>query len=53
MLAEDQAPESVRVVTSDRRLVERVRHLGAEVTSSTSFRRRMDEVLASAPTEGA
>jgi predicted RNA-binding protein with PIN domain len=53
MLAEDQAPESVRVVTSDRRLVERVRHLGAEVTSSTSFRRRMDQALGGAPTAGA
>jgi predicted RNA-binding protein with PIN domain len=53
MLAEDQAPGSVRVVTSDRRLVERVRHLGAEVTSSTSFRRRMDQALGGAPTAGA
>jgi predicted RNA-binding protein with PIN domain len=52
MLAEDQVPGSVRVVTSDRRLVEQARQLGAEVTSSTSFRRRMEEALASAPTEG-
>jgi hypothetical protein len=52
MLAEDQAPDSFRVVTSDRRLVERVRPLGAEVPSSPSFRRRLDEALAGAPTEG-
>jgi predicted RNA-binding protein with PIN domain len=36
MLAEDRAPHSVGVVTSDRRLVERARQLGAGVTSSTS-----------------
>jgi predicted RNA-binding protein with PIN domain len=52
MVREDQAPDSFRVVTSDRRLVERVRELGAEVTSSGSFRRRVDEALAGAPTEG-
>jgi predicted RNA-binding protein with PIN domain len=45
MVAQDQAPESFRVVTSDRRLVERVQQLGAVVTSSTSFRRRLDEAL--------
>jgi predicted RNA-binding protein with PIN domain len=53
MLAEDQVPESVRMVTSDRRLVERARELGAGVMSSTSFRRRMDQTLASAPIEDA
>lgn len=53
MLADDPAPDAVRVVTSDRRLGERVRELGAAVTSATSFRRRLDEVLASAPGEGA
>jgi predicted RNA-binding protein with PIN domain len=52
MLAEEQDPESVRVVTSDRQLVERARQLGAEVTGSTSFRRRLDQTLAGAPTEG-
>jgi hypothetical protein len=52
MLAEDQAPDSVRVVTSDRRLVERARQLGAAVTGSMSFRRRMDQTLAVAPSEG-
>jgi predicted RNA-binding protein with PIN domain len=52
MLGEDPAPDSIRVVTSDRRLVERARQLGAEVTSSTSFRRRMDQTLAGEPIEG-
>jgi len=52
MLAEDPAPDSVKVVTSDRRLVEQARQLGAAVTSSGSFRRRMDEALAGAPFEG-
>jgi len=52
MLAEGRAPDSFRVVTSDRRLVERARQLGAGVTSSLSFRRRMEEALAGAPTEG-
>jgi predicted RNA-binding protein with PIN domain len=52
MLEENRAPDSFRVVTSDRRLGERVRHLGAGVTSSLSFRRRMDEAFAGAPSEG-
>lgn len=45
MTAADPAPNSIRVVTSDRRLHERVRELGAAVTSSTSFRRRLTETL--------
>jgi predicted RNA-binding protein with PIN domain len=45
MVAADPAPNSIRVVTSDRRLQERVRELGAAVTSSTSFRRRLTETL--------
>lgn len=53
MLEEAESPESFRVVTSDRRLAERARQLGAAVTSSASFRGRMDRVLASLPTEGA
>jgi predicted RNA-binding protein with PIN domain len=53
MLAEDPAPGAVRVVTSDRRLVERARQLGAQVISSGSFRRRMDRALGGAPTGGA
>jgi predicted RNA-binding protein with PIN domain len=52
MLAEDQVPDSLRVVTSDRRLAERARQLGAAVMSSTSFRRRMDQTLAGTPSEG-
>jgi predicted RNA-binding protein with PIN domain len=52
MLAEDQAPASVRVVSSDRRLVERARELGAAVTSSGSFRRRLDQTIAVPPTQG-
>lgn len=43
IVAEAQAPHSLRVVTSDRRLAERVRELGASVTSSMSFRRRLSE----------
>ena len=49
MLAEDPAPGSVRVVTSDRRLVERVRGLGATVEGSGTFRRRIDQVLQTDP----
>ena len=45
MLEDDPDPGSLRVVTSDRRLAERVRQLGAAVTSATSFRRRLDETL--------
>jgi predicted RNA-binding protein with PIN domain len=50
MLAADQRPDSYRVVTSDRRLVERARELGARVTSSGSFRRRLERALANGPT---
>jgi predicted RNA-binding protein with PIN domain len=53
MLAQDPAPASFTVVTSDRRLVERARELGAQVASSASFRRRMDRALAGAPSEDA
>ena len=42
IVAEDPSPASIRVVTSDRRLVEQVRDLGAAVTSASSFRRRLD-----------
>ncbi len=45
MVSEDLAPQTVVVVTSDRRLVERVRELGAAVESSGTFRRRIDETL--------
>jgi len=42
MVSEDPAPESIRVVTSDRRLAERIRELRATVLSSGSFRRRLN-----------
>ncbi|HEX9374767.1 MAG TPA: NYN domain-containing protein [Actinomycetota bacterium] len=43
MLSADEDPTSIRVVTSDARLAERVRDLGARVTSSGSFLRRLGE----------
>jgi predicted RNA-binding protein with PIN domain len=43
MAAEDAAPGSLTIVTSDARLAERVRELGAQVRSSASFRRHVDE----------
>lgn len=49
MLAADPQPDSYTVVTSDRRLVERARELGARVTSSGSFRRRLERALADGP----
>jgi predicted RNA-binding protein with PIN domain len=45
IVAEDPAPGSLTVVTSDADLAEQVRQLGARVRSSGSFRRRLDEVL--------
>jgi predicted RNA-binding protein with PIN domain len=42
---EDSSPGAITVVTSDRRLAERVRDLGANVRSSGSFRRRIDDIL--------
>lgn len=36
-------PSSFTVVTSDKKLAERVRSLGARVTGAGSFRRRLDE----------
>jgi predicted RNA-binding protein with PIN domain len=41
IVEEDPAPDSLRVVTADRRLLERVRELGAKAMSPTSFRRLM------------
>jgi predicted RNA-binding protein with PIN domain len=46
MVAKDPAPESITVVTSDARLAERVRELGARVRSSGAFRRTLDEATA-------
>jgi predicted RNA-binding protein with PIN domain len=43
MVAADPAPGTLTVVTSDRRLVERARELGAAVVSSGAFRRRVDQ----------
>ena len=43
MVARDPDPGSLSVVTSDARLAERVRELGASVTSSGAFRRRLDD----------
>ena len=47
MVAHDPDPSSLTVVTSDARLVERVRELGASVVSSGTFRRRLDESTSS------
>ena len=52
MLSRHPAPGTFTVVTSDRRLVERVKDLGAQVASSASFRRRMDQTLSAAPGDG-
>lgn len=49
MVAADPEPGSALVVTSDRRLAERVRELGANVEPSSRFRRWMDRVLATDP----
>jgi predicted RNA-binding protein with PIN domain len=49
MVGEDQAPDSLTVVTSDRRLVERARELGAAIVPASRFRRRIDQVLAGDP----
>jgi predicted RNA-binding protein with PIN domain len=49
MVGGDPAPAAYRVVTSDRRLVERVRGLGAGVEPSSRFRRRVDQVLTTDP----
>jgi hypothetical protein len=49
MVGGDPVPAGWRVVTSDRRLVERVRGLGAGVEPSSRFRRRVDRVLAGDP----
>jgi predicted RNA-binding protein with PIN domain len=49
MAADDESPATLKVVTSDRNLADRVRHRGARVTSSGSFRRRLDQVLEGRP----
>jgi predicted RNA-binding protein with PIN domain len=49
MVAADPEPGRFLVVTSDRRLAERVRDLGALVEPSSRFRRRIDQTLATDP----
>ena len=49
MVAADPDPGGLVVVTSDRRLAERVRGLGARVEPSSRFRRRVDQALATDP----
>jgi predicted RNA-binding protein with PIN domain len=49
MVAADPEPGGFLVVTSDRRLAERVRDLGALVEPSSRFRRRIDQTLAADP----
>jgi predicted RNA-binding protein with PIN domain len=44
IVSADEDPASLSVVTSDVRLAERVRELGAKVVSSGTFRRRLDRV---------
>ena len=49
MVGADPDPGGVQVVTSDRRLAERVRDLGAGVEPSSRFRRLVDRVLQGDP----
>ena len=49
MVAGDPDPGATRVVTSDRRLAERVRDIGATVEGSGRFRKRVDQVLQTDP----
>jgi predicted RNA-binding protein with PIN domain len=43
MVADEEAPASLTVVTSDRQLADHVKQRGARVVSSGSFRRRLNE----------
>jgi predicted RNA-binding protein with PIN domain len=43
MVADDESPATLKVVTSDRELADRVRQRGARVSSSGSFRRQLNE----------
>jgi predicted RNA-binding protein with PIN domain len=49
MVGADPDPGACVVVTSDRRLAERLRDLGAAVEPASRFRRRIDRVLTSDP----
>ena len=46
IVAADEDPASLRVVTSDRRLAERVRELGAPVNGAGNFLRRLEQIAA-------
>jgi predicted RNA-binding protein with PIN domain len=48
MVGADEDPVGLAVVTSDTRLAERVKELGAKVVSAGAFRRRLDRVRAHA-----
>jgi predicted RNA-binding protein with PIN domain len=50
IVRDDPDPGSLRVVTSDRRLAERVRELGAPVNGTANFRQRLDQIAALDPT---
>jgi predicted RNA-binding protein with PIN domain len=45
LVGADSAPDELTIVTSDRTLAERVRKLGASVTASGGFRRRLDDLV--------
>jgi predicted RNA-binding protein with PIN domain len=49
ILAADPAPPSFAVVTSDKRLAERARQLGASVQSTGGFRHRLDAARGRSP----
>jgi predicted RNA-binding protein with PIN domain len=53
MVAAHEAPASIRVVTSDRRLIERVQALGARTVSPTTFRSRLRTAGRGGPEPGA
>jgi predicted RNA-binding protein with PIN domain len=42
LVADEEDPKRLRVVTSDRRLVDKVKGAGAKIVSSGSFRRELD-----------
>jgi predicted RNA-binding protein with PIN domain len=44
LVAADESPATITVVTSDRALADRVRQRGARVASAGSFRRRLEEI---------
>ena len=46
IVAGDEDPATLRVVTSDRRLAERVRELGAPVNGAGNFLRRLEQIAA-------